>query len=746
MDENKIQKFQTVIAGLLESADQKLARNPQKETENEENALEMSASTSKEKENLLEIIDYFANILVKHFYNEPQVNIALRESKFSVDQLWFFLQCVIEENRLNRLNEFFSNLEKQLKKERKKNKKRYNGKDLKEDNGNQTDTLNQKEQEKGGFTNTANEINLKKVPPNGDLKHAKKETREKVKKDAKKEVQKKELKGKKKKTKQDDPFFSYEEMENFVKEAEDKFYKEQEDSPTDDEEQEDENEKDEEFMDLNEFECSFENEKDLTYNDFFEDIEEGKTSDGEEDEKEEIDEEEEAKQQDEAEENENEYENEEAEEEKEEDVEEDDDEDEEEDERENKIEIEKMWDQEEGRAAGIERALDEESKHSRQSRKKQEMQIENAIKEINEFDDTHFNDDELSDSANEEIHDKEKIEKELIKKKHWSLTGEVFGYDRPKDSILALDVDIPKVGIFDNNDAVIKSIGKFEEDEEISNDDNEYEGNGNGKGGKGNNKQRNHVSMLTEEIELVVKQRIKNMLFDDVERKRIEDLDALTNNENKDEVNFDNLNFSKSKLSLAEEYAKKYENEIKNSQSKNKEMNLQKLEMMNLFKKIMNVCDSLSNDYFIPKPVLLNTSECKVATLNIEEAVPIILAQGNKKTPEELAVKKPLKDPKEMDKRERKALRKLKKEKRKRNLLNVYKESGGINALKERNEYLSEKNKKEKEEKSNIMKYGTASKEDLSVSKSKRRFDFNAEMKKAIDYDMKKMEKRSRIE
>lgn len=249
------------------------------------------------------------------------------------------------------------------------------------------------------------------------------------------------------------------------------------------------------------------------------------------------------------------------------------------------------------------------------------------------------------------------------------------------------------------------------------------------------------MNTLNNEIEIVVKQRIQNMLFDDVEKKTIEDIELEEFNKN-DEINFDNLNFSKSKISLVDEYTQKYQDEIMNSQSKNKENNLQKMEIMNLFKKIMHACDSLSNDYFIPKPILLNNKNNKMATLNIEDSVPMILSDKNKKTAEEIFNPQHMKQQNELTKDEKKAIRKSKKMKKKKKILNQFKQTGSsINQLVKRNTEIINKNKKNKDQKINYKKYGVLSKDHILNTKTGNRYNFGSEISKALKMDQNKNKK-----
>ncbi|EUR71317.1 hypothetical protein PFBG_03044 [Plasmodium falciparum 7G8] len=379
--------------------------------------------------------------------------------------------------------------------------------------------------------------------------------------------------------------------------------------------------------------------------------------------------------------------------------------------------------------------------------------------DLNNFEDTYedakkMNDNEKDSLSNEfndnkktdDVQEKEKIEKELVAEKHWSLKGEAYGYNRPKNSILNLNFEIPKLNTFNNNNTLEnKNVGDMENtDDDDDDDEKEYASeDGHNKNNNTNSykKKEKKMNTLNNEIEIVVKQRIQNMLFDDVEKKTIEDIELEEFNKN-DEINFDNLNFSKSKISLVDEYTQKYQDEIMNSQSKNKENNLQKMEIMNLFKKIMHACDSLSNDYFIPKPILLNNKNNKMATLNIEDSVPMILSDKNKKTAEEIFNPQHMKQQNELTKDEKKAIRKTKKMKKKKKILNQFKQTGSsINQLVKRNTEIINKNKKNKDQKINYKKYGVLSKDHILNTKTGNRYNFGSEISKALKMDQNKNKK-----
>ncbi|KEG01257.1 U3 small nucleolar ribonucleoprotein protein MPP10, putative [Plasmodium vinckei vinckei] len=656
MDQVRIKKYTDLISSF------------EKKSEVELNSKKCN---TEDKTNLLEMIEYFSNTLVKYFYNEKEMDdILISNSDLDYEQLWYFIECLIKEKKLENLSIFFNNFEKKIDKEI------------------------QETREKNG----KKKIKKKKVKfLDQQIDQGKNAKRRKIiKSESPRESETEEDEDG---TKDEDKFFNYEEMQKFADIEDNKFAENSDEGESDDLSDD---------LDLNQFELDPNKGGDIRYSDFY------KGEDDEDEEEEEEDEED--------------------------DEDEDEDEDEEEydeDDEDGDEEEEEEEEDEEGSAdmdLEMHAMAENKSAKSKKMREEADKKLERDLEEMNEYTNKYF--DTETNEFDKEKMEKEEIEKELVAKKHWSLTGEVTAQDRPKNSILSLNVDIPKVNTHKNDTFLNKTVGNdFESDED---------------NGELNNRDRNFIdkkNILNEEIELVVKQRIKNFLFDDVEKKKIEDLEILDNeNNNNNEVNFDNLNFTKSKLSLVDEYTKKYENEINNNMngsSKNKEINLQKIELMNLFKKIMHSLDSLSNSYFIPKPVLLNGPNEKIATLHIEENTPIILSEKNKKAPEENYAPGHVKTSNEMSKQERKSLRKLKKMKRKKKILSQFKQAqggstGGIAELQKRNNYLMDKNKKSKEEKINKAKYGVSSKDQLLQKKVKNKYDYNQGINNAMAYDAEK--------
>ncbi|SCO71641.1 U3 small nucleolar ribonucleoprotein protein MPP10, putative [Plasmodium vivax] len=679
----KVKRYAELIEEFARQADE--LPPPERET-----APQKKGTSQKEKKDVIEIIEYFANILARYFYSDYQHDdISIVDSGFDCEQLWLFIECLIKEKKLEGLLSFFERYERGLdsRVDSRLDSGRGTqvGEEAEEEDDDDDAALGTAQKRRAGNRVKVNvrapASKRRKVSPSWGGAQLSSDAAISVESDDAPEG---------------DHFFDEDEMQQFLDEEEKKIVSGQSGESDSGGE-----------VDLNEFEGDYEEGGQLKYGDFY--------GGGEEEEEEDDDEEEE---------------------------EEEDDEEEEADDDDDDDEADEEDDDDLG--SEDERARDRRGP-DRRSRKERDEEIERELREMNQFDSQHRGGgDQVGSEAEEEAGsgrgeetpqmERDKVERELIEKKHWSLTGEVSAHDRPKNSLLSLNVEIPKLNSGGNDAYVSKAVGEEEDD-----DDKEEEAVGEGRrdGGKtplSRNKRRN---LLSDEIERVVKQRIQNMLFDDVEKKRLEDLDVLLNDskergDGKDgrdgDVSFDHLNFSKSKLSLAEEYTKKYEEEIKSSRSEKKEINLQKLELMNLYKKIIHCCDSLSNDFYIPKPALLNAPNRsdQFASLHIEETVPIILSEKDRRAPEQLFQPGHIKQLEEMHQKEKKAMRKSKKAKRKKKLLHQF----GVSELKKRNEHLSGKNREAKGEKESAARYGVGSRDQLRAL-PRTRYDFAGAISRA---------------
>jgi len=137
----------------------------------------------------------------------------------------------------------------------------------------------------------------------------------------------------------------------------------------------------------------------------------------------------------------------------------------------------------------------------------------------------------------------------------------------------------------------------------------------------------------TESLEDIIKQRIKDEAWDDVERK----VKPVT--QPYEYKKAPELNQEKSKLSLAEVYEKEY---LKEQETEKVEKeNVEHIKIQNLMDKLFVKLDALSNFQFTPKPP---NPELKiisnVASLQMEEITPITMTESSQLAPEEIFDKK----------------------------------------------------------------------------------------------------------
>lgn len=291
------------------------------------------------------------------------------------------------------------------------------------------------------------------------------------------------------------------------------------------------------------------------------------------------------------------------------------------------------------------------------------------------------NDKELSKYEKEQKKLQKKLrdlEKKNIKQKEWQLTGETISKQRPENALLEeskLDIDVNYVV---NPPPII-------------------------------------TETLTYDYEQLIKQRIANLDYDDVQKKLPKD-DRILNElgelakTKKIEMLEEELG-KKSKAGLGEVYEKELVIQGKEEDRKTLE---KKMELKDLFDNIMYKLNTLSSFSYVPKPIknrelqkLVSNTEDHISSLATEEKVPVSMRERETKTPAELLKEnsKPLNKSKaigevksnnELTKEDRKKLRrekkKLKQKKRTR-------EEAEMNVLKNlkpdlKNKYAKEKMKK----------------------------------------------------
>ena len=189
----------------------------------------------------------------------------------------------------------------------------------------------------------------------------------------------------------------------------------------------------------------------------------------------------------------------------------------------------------------------------------------------------------------------EALEQELLKTKSWDMLGETSSRKRPENSLLEKDLDYQRT---------IKVAPTITED-------------------------------VTKTIEDMIKQRIRDELWDDVERK-MEDK-ALKPGRELEEVSTE-----KSKLGLGDVYARDYEENVLGNASA-KDIEKQKLhdEISGIWDELSSKLDAMSNYHFTPKPVVDDIQiKSNVASIQMEEVLPMGVSEASRLAPEEVYKKK----------------------------------------------------------------------------------------------------------
>ncbi|KAK9171621.1 Mpp10 protein family protein [Cryptosporidium meleagridis] len=233
----------------------------------------------------------------------------------------------------------------------------------------------------------------------------------------------------------------------------------------------------------------------------------------------------------------------------------------------------------------------------------------------------------------------DEFEESIIKEKEWYKLGETSITNREKNSLLNIHLEVPQFSSTNNSIKYIDGLSN----EIISND--EF-----------------NAKDINSYLESIVKQRILNDLFDDVKPK-IELLKEF-DRENKNEGT--EIQTEKSKLSLAEIYSKKYEEQIIGN--KNDEYSDEKKQLSGLFTEIMCKLDNLSNQYYATNlPILRDSiSNENTPALKTEDSIPVIISNNTRLAPQEIKPQGKLLKRSEMTRLEKKSDRNSTKRKIKR--------------------------------------------------------------------------------
>jgi len=167
--------------------------------------------------------------------------------------------------------------------------------------------------------------------------------------------------------------------------------------------------------------------------------------------------------------------------------------------------------------------------------------------------------------------------------------------------------------------------------------------------------------LITEEVtsalEDIVKQRILDGAWDDVERKAEKKLKPFEPKED--------LETEKSALGLAEIYEKEYVEKASGVTQAETQLTAEHKEISNLFAQLMYQLDSLSNFNFAARPFIPEVEiRSNVSAIQMEEALPVAVSTSQVLAPEEVyATKQPAVGESELESAEKKSLRRSRKRK-----------------------------------------------------------------------------------
>lgn len=224
------------------------------------------------------------------------------------------------------------------------------------------------------------------------------------------------------------------------------------------------------------------------------------------------------------------------------------------------------------------------------------------------------------------------MQNQMLGEKSWQLTGEVTAQKRPENSLLSETLQF---------DHAIRMAPTITEE-------------------------------TTLQLEDIIKQRIKDQVWDDVVRKEKPKENPF---EFKKRLTLDH---DKSKLSLAEVYEQEY---LKLNQKTTEEQNPKHEEIQKMMDSLFLQLDALSNFHFIPKPAVPEIKVVSnVAAISMEEVAPVGVSEATLLAPEEIKEKNKAGDTKttaektdtdkKRERRKKKLTKKLKmKEKEKRQKL-----------------------------------------------------------------------------
>ncbi|ORM40614.1 U3 small nucleolar ribonucleoprotein MPP10 [Babesia sp. Xinjiang] len=229
--------------------------------------------------------------------------------------------------------------------------------------------------------------------------------------------------------------------------------------------------------------------------------------------------------------------------------------------------------------------------------------------ELVDFDRIHAAEDEPQNTEQDSAEEDDqisKVEKDLIAQKHWSLMGEATARKRPRNSLLDLDLELPQNSSFIHAEYTGEVDGTTEDD-----------------------------NMGLEEnqdvpVEIIIQQRIKAEVFDNVERKvaledQLEAIERLKQKRNKMNLEGGEIDFNKSKLGLGDVYAKRYQEMFMATD----QLDSHKQKLTEDFGKLMFKLDSLCNYHMVPKRVSEAEKTKNVASITVEAPINVVTASSH---------------------------------------------------------------------------------------------------------------------
>ena len=190
----------------------------------------------------------------------------------------------------------------------------------------------------------------------------------------------------------------------------------------------------------------------------------------------------------------------------------------------------------------------------------------------------------------------EKLEATSVEEKHWGMKGESSAKSRPKDSLVDEEVELE----FESN---AKSVPVM-------------------------------TTEAIESIEEIIKRRIKNMEFDDLQKR-------IINNTMRKRREREEVSQIKSKESLAEQY-KKDDNDASTAASvddfeESEELKSKHNEIDILFNDVMYTLNALSSAHFTPKPISKDLEvRVEASTITMEDQQPLMQNAESSLAPQEI--------------------------------------------------------------------------------------------------------------